>query len=179
MLCNSRSNVCNRKSNSSGRAVSCMATQSRRELMLASVSLPLASVLSIGGAPRPSNIGIQSYGGSVQTLSLCPPTPNCIATSEEANDPTHFVPAWTYNPEDGRGLKKPATQAQAMEVRCPSRNSAYVQISTPSMTPSEYPDRRSLLKLLRLSSLMDLSLRSSSRPRTTSTSNTQAHFSAS
>jgi hypothetical protein len=172
MLCASRSNVCNRQSNSSGRAVSCMATQSRRELMLASVSLPLASVLSIGGAPRPSSIGIQSYGGSVQTLSLCPPTPNCIATSEEANDPTHFVPAWTYNPEDGRGLKKPATQAQAMEVRYPSRNLAYVQIST----PSEYPDRRSSLKLLRLSSLMDLSLRSSSRPRTTSTSNTQAHF---
>jgi len=25
------------------------------------------------------------------------------------------VPAWTYNPEEGRGKKKPATQAQAMQ----------------------------------------------------------------
>ena len=40
-----------------------------------------------------SNIGVQDYG-NVKTLSLCPPTPNCIATSEEANDADHFVPAW-------------------------------------------------------------------------------------
>jgi len=40
-----------------------------------------------------SNIGIQDYG-TVKTLSLCPPTPNCIATSEEANDQDHYVPAW-------------------------------------------------------------------------------------
>lgn len=92
-----------------------MAT-SRREMMLSSINIPivLGSVLSIGAAPRPSNVGIQTFG-SVKTLSLCPPTPNCIATSEEANDPTHYVPAWTYNPEDGRGLRKPASQAQAME----------------------------------------------------------------
>ncbi len=36
----------------------------------------------------------QDYGGGVKTLALCPSTPNCIATSEEANDPTHYVPAW-------------------------------------------------------------------------------------
>ncbi len=53
----------------------------------------LASILSIGAAPRPSNLGVQDYG-TVKTLSLCPPTPNCIATSEEANDETHYVPAW-------------------------------------------------------------------------------------
>ena len=39
------------------------------------------------------NIGVQDYG-VVKTLSLCPSTPNCIATSEEANDRDHFVPAW-------------------------------------------------------------------------------------
>ena len=26
----------------------------------------------------------------------------------------HFVPPWTYNPEEGRGRKKPATKEQAM-----------------------------------------------------------------
>lgn len=39
--------------------------------------------------------------------------PDCAA--EELNDPAHYVPAWSYNPQDGRGLKKPATQAQAMQ----------------------------------------------------------------
>jgi uncharacterized protein (DUF1499 family) len=30
------------------------------------------------------------------------------------NDPDHFVPAWTYNPEDGRGRKGPISREQAM-----------------------------------------------------------------
>jgi hypothetical protein len=30
------------------------------------------------------------------------------------NDPTHYVPAWSYNPQDGRGFKKPVTQQEAM-----------------------------------------------------------------
>jgi hypothetical protein len=33
---------------------------------------------------------------------------------EEMNDPDHFVPAWTYNPEDGRGRKGPISREQAM-----------------------------------------------------------------
>ena len=79
----------------------------------------LASLLNIGAAPRPSGLGVLDYGGGVQTLGLCPPSPNCISTAEEANDPEHYVPGWTYNPEDGRGRAngtkgKPATQAEAM-----------------------------------------------------------------
>lgn len=35
--------------------------------------------------------------------------------AEELNDPTHYVPPWTYNPEEGRGRKGPVSQAQAME----------------------------------------------------------------
>jgi uncharacterized protein (DUF1499 family) len=60
-------------------------------------------------------LGIQDYGGGAKTLSLCPPTPNCVATSEEANAVDHYAPPLTYNPEDGRGQKKPASQAQAMQ----------------------------------------------------------------
>jgi len=41
--------------------------------------------------------------------------PNCVSTAEEANDPTHYVPGWTYNPEEGRGRKNPATKEQAMK----------------------------------------------------------------
>ena len=36
----------------------------------------------------------QDYGGGLRTLALCPPTPNCISTAEEANDPAHYVPQW-------------------------------------------------------------------------------------
>jgi hypothetical protein len=31
------------------------------------------------------------------------------------NDDKHYVPAWQYNPADGRALKKPVNQKQAME----------------------------------------------------------------
>lgn len=69
----------------------------------------LASVFSFSGT-RPSFVGVKD-----KQLALCPSTPNCISTAEELNDPAHYVPPWSYNPEDGRGKKNPATQEQAME----------------------------------------------------------------
>mmetsp|Transcript_33140 Transcript_33140/g.78605 ORF Transcript_33140/g.78605 Transcript_33140/m.78605 type:complete len:233 (+) Transcript_33140:109-807(+) len=102
-----------RNQKSSGRD-SPVLSNSRREVLLNSASVfTLGALLNIGEAPRPKTIGIQDIYGT-KSLSLCPPTPNCISTAEEANDPNHFVPQWTYNPEDGRGRKNPATQAQAM-----------------------------------------------------------------
>lgn len=84
--------------------------------MLNSVNVAVFGALfTWGAAPRPSTIGVQDYGGGLKTLSLCPPSPNCISTAEEANDPQHFVPGWTYNPEEGRGRKNPATREQAMQ----------------------------------------------------------------
>lgn len=89
--------------------------KSRRELVLNSVNIAVIGALfNIGAAPRPSGLGVQSYGGGIKTLALCPPSPNCISTAEEANDMTHYVPSWNYNPQDGRALKNPATQEQAM-----------------------------------------------------------------
>jgi uncharacterized protein (DUF1499 family) len=88
---------------------------SRREFVLNSVNAAvLGAMFSIGATPRPPNVGVQDYGGGLKSLSLCPPSPNCISTAEEANDPTHYVPQWSYNPEDGRGRSNPATQEQAM-----------------------------------------------------------------
>lgn len=52
----------------------------------------LGALLSIGAAPRPNTLGLVDYGGGVQTLGLCPPSPNCIATSEEGNDREHYAP---------------------------------------------------------------------------------------
>jgi uncharacterized protein (DUF1499 family) len=86
-----------------------------RETVLCSVNALLVGALfNIGAAPRPSNLGVQDYYG-VKTLSLCSQAPDCIATSEEGNDLTHYAPNWQYNPEDGRGMRKPATQEQAMQ----------------------------------------------------------------
>ncbi|XP_002974431.2 uncharacterized protein LOC9658373 isoform X1 [Selaginella moellendorffii] len=87
-------------------------SSSRRTLLLQSSGLAsLAAIFNFSGT-RPDYLGIQKNPPS---LALCPPTPNCISTSEEANDPSHYVPPWTYNPEDGRGRKNPATREQAMK----------------------------------------------------------------
>ncbi|OAE20233.1 hypothetical protein AXG93_3960s1240 [Marchantia polymorpha subsp. ruderalis] len=61
---------------------------------------------------RPSYLGVQK---GVPSLALCPATPNCISTAEEINDPGHYVPPWTYNPEEGRGRRNPASKEQAMQ----------------------------------------------------------------
>lgn len=90
--------------------------RTRRELVLRSVNVAVVGALfQIGATPRPDTLGVQDYGSGVKALGLCPKSPNCISTSEEANDLSHYVPSWQYNPEDGRAMKKPASQAQAMQ----------------------------------------------------------------
>lgn len=53
----------------------------------------LGSLFTWGAVERPSTLGVRDYG-AVKTLGLCPPSPNCISTAEEVNDPEHYVPAW-------------------------------------------------------------------------------------
>jgi len=66
-------------------------------------------MFTIGATPRPTGLGVQDYGGGVKQLNLCPPSPNCVSTSEGANDVQHYVPAWTYDPK-----KSGKTREQAM-----------------------------------------------------------------
>jgi hypothetical protein len=42
---------------------------------------------------RPDYLGVQTNPPS---LALCPLAPPCISTSEEANDPAHYIPPWYY-----------------------------------------------------------------------------------
>lgn len=84
----------------------------RRDIVLRSTSAAILLALFRFSGTRPSYLGVQKNPPS---LALCPPSPNCISTSEELNDPSHFVPPWTYNPEDGRGKKKPVSREQAMK----------------------------------------------------------------
>lgn len=83
-------------------------------LLSVNATAVLGALVTWGAVPRPKTIGLQDYGGGLRTLSLCPPSPNCVSTAEEANDPTHYVPGWTYNPEDGRGRTAPVSREQAM-----------------------------------------------------------------
>ena len=69
---------------------------------------------SEGSQERPQGLGLHQYGDIV-TLGLCPPVPNCVSTAEDLNDDSHFVPPWAYNPQEGRGIRNPATPEQAME----------------------------------------------------------------
>lgn len=82
------------------------------DLILNSANLAVvASLFNWGAAPRPSGLGVRDINGT-KVLSLCPSTPNCISTAEEANDLKHYVPQWTYAPP---GAKVKKTQAEAME----------------------------------------------------------------
>ncbi|GLJ46403.1 hypothetical protein SUGI_0977930 [Cryptomeria japonica] len=83
----------------------------RREIVLQSTEIAvLAAIFNFGGT-KPNYICVQKNPPS---LALCPATQNCISTAEELNDLSHYVPPWNYNPEDGRGRKKPASKQQAM-----------------------------------------------------------------
>lgn len=70
---------------------------------------------ALGGLVEQSepSLGLRQYGDTI-SLSLCPPKPNCVSTTEDLNDDSHYIPPWTYNPDEGRGIRNPATQAEAM-----------------------------------------------------------------
>lgn len=64
-----------------------------REFALNGVGF-IAAIFTFGRAARPiDTLGVKDYGGGAKSLGLCPSTPNCLATSEIANDPYHYAPA--------------------------------------------------------------------------------------
>ena len=74
----------------------------------------LASLFSVGASPRPSGLGPRDVNGT-KALALCPATPNCISTAEEANDPKHYVPQWSYNPPGLGSKRAKKTKQEAMK----------------------------------------------------------------
>uniref|UniRef100_A0A803KYW1 DUF1499 domain-containing protein n=1 Tax=Chenopodium quinoa TaxID=63459 RepID=A0A803KYW1_CHEQI len=61
---------------------------------------------------KPEYLGVQKNPPS---LALCPATKNCLSTSENSSDTSHYAPPWNYNPEEGRGSKKPVSREVAMQ----------------------------------------------------------------
>ncbi|OMP00598.1 hypothetical protein COLO4_12549 [Corchorus olitorius] len=82
----------------------------RREIILRSSELAVIGAIFSFSGKKPDYLGVQK---NQPALSLCPATKNCISTSENISDLTHYAPPWNYN--GGRNRKKPVTREVAME----------------------------------------------------------------
>ncbi|XP_058210650.1 uncharacterized protein LOC131323046 [Rhododendron vialii] len=81
----------------------------RREIILRSSEVALIGAIFNFSGTKPDYLGVQKNNPS---LALCPATKNCISTSENTSDITHYAPPWNYNPEGKRGNK---SREDAME----------------------------------------------------------------
>ncbi|KAL8119190.1 uncharacterized protein LOC141724163 [Apium graveolens] len=84
----------------------------RREVILRSSEIALLGAIFQFSGTKPDYLGVQK---NPPALALCPATNNCISTSENMSNYTHYAPPWNYNPEEGRGSKNPVSEAAAME----------------------------------------------------------------
>ncbi|XP_061348607.1 uncharacterized protein LOC133293986 [Gastrolobium bilobum] len=81
----------------------------RRELMPRSGELATIGAIFNFSGKKPDYLGVQK---NPPALALCPATNNCISTSENVTDRTHYAPPWNYNPE---GRKDRVNREEAME----------------------------------------------------------------
>ncbi|XP_007052047.2 PREDICTED: uncharacterized protein LOC18614297 [Theobroma cacao] len=82
----------------------------RREIILRSSELAVIGAIFSFSGKKPDYLGVQK---NPPALALCPATKNCVSTSENVSDLTHYTPPWNYN--GGRNRKKPVTREVAME----------------------------------------------------------------
>lgn len=84
----------------------------RREIVLRSSELAVLGAIFHFSGTKPNYLGVQK---NPPGLALCPATNNCVSTSENISDLTHYAPPWNYNPEEGRGSKMPVSREVAMQ----------------------------------------------------------------
>ncbi|KAK1424986.1 hypothetical protein QVD17_20328 [Tagetes erecta] len=84
----------------------------RREVILRSSELAVLGAIFHFSGSKPNYLGVQK---NPPALALCPATNKCISTSENISDLVHYAPPWNYNPDEGRGSKKPVSKEVAME----------------------------------------------------------------
>ncbi|MCD7447193.1 hypothetical protein HAX54_026312 [Datura stramonium] len=73
---------------------------SGREIILRSSEVAVLGALFNFSGKKPNYLGVQK---NPLGLALCPATNNCVSTSENISDATHYAPPWNYNPEGKRG----------------------------------------------------------------------------
>ncbi|THF99780.1 hypothetical protein TEA_005417 [Camellia sinensis var. sinensis] len=76
--------------------------ESIREIVLRSSEVAVIGAIFNFSGTKPEYLGVQKNNPG---LALCPATKNCISTSENISDLTHYAPPWNYNPEGRRGNK--------------------------------------------------------------------------
>ncbi|KAG5138115.1 hypothetical protein JHK82_022846 [Glycine max] len=81
----------------------------RRQLILRSSEIATIGAIFDFSGKKPDYLGVQK---NPPALALCPVTRNCVSTSENISDRTHYAPPWNYNPE---GRKNPVSREEAME----------------------------------------------------------------
>lgn len=81
----------------------------RRQLILRSSEIATIGAIFNFSGKKPEYLGVQKNSSA---LALCPATKNCVSTSENVNDLTHYAPPWNYNPE---GRKSPVSREEAVE----------------------------------------------------------------
>lgn len=64
----------------------------QRVFSVVAPAIVLGALFSFPGTPPGDAIGVKMYGNT-EGLALCPPSPNCISSSSEPNDSTHYAPA--------------------------------------------------------------------------------------
>ncbi|VFQ84004.1 unnamed protein product [Cuscuta campestris] len=97
-----RTITCRKKQQSEDGEIS-LPQMGRREVILRSSEMALLGAIFSFSGTKPNYLGVQKsfpHGGA---LALCPATNNCISTSENISDLTHYAPPWNYNPEEKRG----------------------------------------------------------------------------
>nr|XP_016447664.1 PREDICTED: uncharacterized protein LOC107772697 [Nicotiana tabacum] len=72
----------------------------RREIILRSSEIAVLGALFNFSGKKPNYLGVQK---NPLGLALCPATNNCVSSSENISDSTHYAPPWNYNPEGKRG----------------------------------------------------------------------------
>ncbi|KAK4788266.1 hypothetical protein SAY86_019585 [Trapa natans] len=82
----------------------------RREIVLRSSELAVVGAIFNFSGKKPEYLGVQKNPPS---LALCPATKNCISTSENNTDLTHYAPPWNYN--GGRTRKSPVSKEEAKQ----------------------------------------------------------------
>ncbi|KOM31302.1 hypothetical protein LR48_Vigan01g085700 [Vigna angularis] len=81
----------------------------RREIILRSSEMATIGAIFNFSGKKPDYLGVQK---NPPALALCPATKNCVSTSENISDRTHYAPPWNYNPE---GRKNHVSREEAME----------------------------------------------------------------
>ncbi|KAJ1407222.1 hypothetical protein SESBI_24546 [Sesbania bispinosa] len=81
----------------------------QRELILKSEEFASIGAIFNFSGKKPDYLGVQK---NPPALALCPATRNCISTSENVTNLTHYAPPWNYNPET---RKDRVSREEAME----------------------------------------------------------------